>query len=267
MIAGVKTGNKTINELVAIPFVGDVFLFVLIFIPPVLISFALQATLAPLQNSLGFGKAMIFALPLWNLLLWFCKLKLYVFFVPAWLLLGGIATYRGVVLFSGEKPGKKLPYANEASVYENLYKKTTFDGQRIALEGYIQIKDWKPDSDGNYCELTDGGGNYLLRMFVKQKSKNSLDIKPLNTAKKSNAGEVEIDTANSFMLDNEGSKISLGQKILLSFEIEYFKTRSGEYPPSTYSVSPFNSDFQKVAKAGDKYYAFSVKDIRIDTAK
>src|SRR5215217_8014072 len=107
MIVGVKTTNKKINNIVDTPFLGGLFLFVLIFVPAVLISFAVQATVPALQNNIGFTKVLIFALPAWNLLLWFLRLKLYLLFIPAWLLLGGIAVFKGYTIFAGEKLGKE----------------------------------------------------------------------------------------------------------------------------------------------------------------
>lgn len=44
MIVGIKTANKKINNIVDTPFLGGLFIFVLIFVPAVLISFAVQAT-------------------------------------------------------------------------------------------------------------------------------------------------------------------------------------------------------------------------------
>ena len=75
MIVGIKTTNKKINDIVDIPFLGGLFIFVMIFIPAVLTSFLLQALVPAFQNNKGFTKALIFALPAWNLLFWFSIIR------------------------------------------------------------------------------------------------------------------------------------------------------------------------------------------------
>lgn len=257
MIVGIKTPNKNITEIAGTPVVGGIFIAMLIFLPAVLISFALQAIVPALQNNIGFTKVLIFALPAWNLLFWFLRLKLYIFFIPAWLVLSCFAIYNGFVLFSGEKPGKMLP-SNEVSVWQNLHQKTIYDEQRIALQGYVKIINWLPTSDKHLCHLVDEKGNFLLRMVFEEKTKNALDI-----LKKDN----EMDEAKSFLLDNDGNKIPLNSKVLVTFDINYDKTKSGEYTPLTYTESKFNPDFEHVAKTGDKYCYFLTKNIRIDKIK
>lgn len=259
MIVGIKTPHKKISDIADTPILGGLFIAILIFGPAVLISFALQAIVPALQNNLGFTKVLIFALPAWNLVFWFLRLKLYIFFIPAWLVLSGFAIYNGFVMFSGEKLGKKLPYADEASVWKNLYQKTNYDEQRLTLQGHIKIINWQPTGDVHACHLLDEKDNFLLRIMIKEKNKNALEI-----GKKDNN---ELDEANSFLLDNDGNKIHLGEKVLVTFDIKYDKTRSGVYVPLTYTEGLFNTDFQDVAKTGDQYYYFLAQNIRIDKIK
>ncbi len=91
MIVGVKTENKQLNAIAEIPFIGGLFIFIVIFIVPVICSFLCQAFIPLLHNDIGFTKALLILLPGWNLILWFSKIKLYIFFLPAWALLGGFA--------------------------------------------------------------------------------------------------------------------------------------------------------------------------------
>ena len=258
MIVGIKTTHKKINNIVETPFLGGLFIFALIFVPAVLISFAVQATVPALQNNIGFTKVLIFALPAWNLLLWFLRLKLYLLFIPAWLLLGGIAVFKGYTIFAGEKLGKELP-SDGSSVWKNLYQKTDYDEQRITLQGYIKIINWQPTGDVHTCYLVDEKGNFLLRMGIKEKNKNALDI-----LKKDNN---EMDGANTFFLDNDGNKIPLNKKLRVTLKLKYDKTDSGGYTPLTYTDSKYNPDFENMAKPGDKYYFFITENIRIDKIK
>lgn len=91
MIVGIKTENKQLIAIAEIPLIGGLFIFIVIFIVPVICSFLCQAFIPALDNDLGFTKALLILLPGWNLILWFSKIKLYIFFLPAWALLGGIA--------------------------------------------------------------------------------------------------------------------------------------------------------------------------------
>lgn len=80
MILGVKTKKQWINDIAKVPFIGGVFIFLLIFIVPVILSFLAQAFVPGLQNDVGFTKAMLVFLSTWNLAMWFSKLKLTCFF-------------------------------------------------------------------------------------------------------------------------------------------------------------------------------------------
>ena len=95
---GVKTKYRTINDFADVPLIGGVFLFILIFIPAVLLSFLSQKLIPGLQDDQGFTKAMLILLPLWNWLLWKKDIRLYFIFLPAWMLFGGVALLK-IILF------------------------------------------------------------------------------------------------------------------------------------------------------------------------
>lgn len=99
MILGLKTKKQWINDIAKGPFIGGVFIFLLIFIVPVILSFLAQAFVPGLQNDVGFTKAMLVFLSTWNLAMWFSKLKLYLLFLPAWVLLGLIALVKIVRMY------------------------------------------------------------------------------------------------------------------------------------------------------------------------
>lgn len=102
----VKTEIEWINEVAEIPVLGHIFLFVLMFIPAVLGSFLLQIIIPGLNNDIGFTKAMLMLLPMWNILLWRIKIRLYLFTIPAWILLGSIAIVKGILLIAGVDDGQ-----------------------------------------------------------------------------------------------------------------------------------------------------------------
>ena len=99
MILGVKTKKQWINDIAKVPFIGGIFIFLLIFIVPVIASFLAQAFVPGLQNDAGFTKAMLILLPTWNIAMWFSKLKLYLLFLPAWVLLLVIALVKIIRMY------------------------------------------------------------------------------------------------------------------------------------------------------------------------
>lgn len=101
-----KTDIEWINDIAETPILGGAFLFVLMFVPAVLVSFVAQAIIPALNDDVGFTKAMLFLLPSWNLLLWLFKIRLYLFFLPSWILLGGIGIVKGVLLIAGIDNGQ-----------------------------------------------------------------------------------------------------------------------------------------------------------------
>lgn len=100
LLLKVKTNIEWINDIAEVPVVGGLFLFILIFIPAVLLSFLAKAIVPGLANDAGFTKAMLVLLPGWNLFLWWRKVRIFLFFLPSWLLLGGIAIAKGVLLIT-----------------------------------------------------------------------------------------------------------------------------------------------------------------------
>ena len=100
LILAVKSNIKWISEAGETPFFGGIFLFLLMFIPAVLLSFLAQQIIPGLHDDIGFTKAMLVFLPSWNLLLWVKQTKLYLFYLPSWMLLGGIAVIKVILLLT-----------------------------------------------------------------------------------------------------------------------------------------------------------------------
>jgi len=98
---GVQTQVKWINELAELPIIGHLFLFMLMFIPAVLLSFVINAFVPGLKDEVGFTKAMLVLLPGCNLVLWLKHIKLYCFFIPAWMLFGIIAIIKTAIMIAG----------------------------------------------------------------------------------------------------------------------------------------------------------------------
>lgn len=165
--------------------------------------------------------------------------------------------------------GKKLPQSNADYVWQNVYKSKDLDGKRIALEGYMSLANWREKGDEDYCELVDDKGMHLMFITIKRKSKNALKIqKTGKTEKINNINYVDFDEKQSYILDNDGNKLPLNQKILLSFDIKYVKHKdTGFYPVSVVSDTDLNGNnnlIQQIAKKGDKYYLFNKENLRID---
>lgn len=106
MLLSVKTDVKWIDDISKTPIIGGIFLFVLMFVPAVLASFLAQSIVPTRHNDVGFTKAMLVLLPGWNLFLWANKIRLYAFFLPSWVLLGGIALVKGILLIAGISDGQ-----------------------------------------------------------------------------------------------------------------------------------------------------------------
>ncbi|HEX3167362.1 MAG TPA: hypothetical protein VFD24_16035 [Chitinophagaceae bacterium] len=106
LFLGVKTDVEWIKDITEVPVLGHIFLFVLIFVPAVLLSFLVQATIPGLHNDPGFTKAMLALLPAWNLFLWMMRIRLYLFFLPSWILFGVIAIVKGILLIAGVDNGQ-----------------------------------------------------------------------------------------------------------------------------------------------------------------
>lgn len=106
IILNARTDIEWINKVASIPILGDGLLFVFMFLPAVILSFIIQTIIPPLNNDIGFTKAMLVLLPGWNLLLWIFRIRLYLFLLPAWILLGGIAIVKVILLFTGIDDGQ-----------------------------------------------------------------------------------------------------------------------------------------------------------------
>jgi len=103
---GVDTEVEWIDSITSVPILGRLFSFLLIFVPPVIVSFLAQAIIPGLHNDIGFTKAMLVLLPCWNLLLWLLKIKPYIFFLPSWILLGVISIVKGILMITGVNNGQ-----------------------------------------------------------------------------------------------------------------------------------------------------------------
>ncbi len=99
VIANVKTDKEWIRSAAEPPFVGNLFLVALIFIPAVVCSFICQAFVPGMNDDDGFTKAMFLLAPLWNFILWKMNIRLYLFWLPSWLLLGIIAVIKAAIMF------------------------------------------------------------------------------------------------------------------------------------------------------------------------
>ena len=76
-----------IDSIASVPILGHIFLFAIVFVPAVVLSFACQAVIPALHDDIGFTKAMLVLLPAWNLGLWLVKIRVFIIFIPSWILL------------------------------------------------------------------------------------------------------------------------------------------------------------------------------------
>jgi hypothetical protein len=106
LFLGVNTEVEWIEDIAEVPILGHIFLFILIFVPAVLLSYLAQATIPGLHNSVGFTKAMLVLLSSWNFVLWMLRIKLYCFFLPSWVLLGIIAFVKGILMIANNDNGQ-----------------------------------------------------------------------------------------------------------------------------------------------------------------
>jgi len=165
---------------------------------------------------------------------------------------------------SGLKKEQPLPYSDASSVWENLYKNTNSDNKRIALSGYISLDNLRERGDEYYCQFVDNQGNHLMWLTIKRNMKNSLKLVTSEAEKVNNIQYIEFDETNSFILDNEGNKIPLSEKILLSFDIIYTKhVDTGKYPNNKVEGNEGEA-LPKDAKKGEQYHLFHSENIRID---
>jgi hypothetical protein len=106
LFLGIETEIKWMKDIVATPILGHIFLFVIVFVPAVILSFILYAVIPPLNNDIGFAKVMLLLLPVWNIGLWICKIRVFILFIPTWLLFGIIAIIKGYLMFKGIDNGQ-----------------------------------------------------------------------------------------------------------------------------------------------------------------
>jgi hypothetical protein len=85
------------KEIATVPVICGFFLFALIFIPRVFLSFLFQATVPSLNDESGLSKAMFVLLPLCNFLPWRLGIRVYLFFLTSWLLPGCIALIKSII--------------------------------------------------------------------------------------------------------------------------------------------------------------------------
>jgi hypothetical protein len=103
---GIDTEVKWVEDISSIPILGHLFMFVLIFVPAVLLSFSCQAIIPALHNDIGFTKAMLVLLPLCNLALWLMRIKAFILFIPSWIFLGTIAIIKAYLMYKGIDNGQ-----------------------------------------------------------------------------------------------------------------------------------------------------------------
>ena len=106
LILSVKTDTEWINNIADTPVLGHMFLLILMLVPAALLSFFIHSIIPELNNDVGFTKAMLVLLPSWNAFLWFSRTKLYFFFLPSWILLGGIALVKAILLIASIDDGQ-----------------------------------------------------------------------------------------------------------------------------------------------------------------
>ena len=103
---GVDTEVEWIDSIASVPILGHFFSFLLMFVPPVMVSFLAQAIIPGLHNEVGFTKAMLILLPGWNLLLWLLRIKPYIFFLPSWILFSVISIVKAILMITGVDNGQ-----------------------------------------------------------------------------------------------------------------------------------------------------------------
>jgi hypothetical protein len=101
LFLAVETEKDWIKSISDVPILGHIFVFALIFIPAVICSFIAQALIPYLHNDIGFTKAILVLLPAWNAIMWFSKIKLFIFFLPSWIVLGVIAIVKIILMLNG----------------------------------------------------------------------------------------------------------------------------------------------------------------------
>ncbi|ANE52119.1 hypothetical protein [Flavisolibacter tropicus] len=106
LLLGVRSNVEWIQDIANVPIVGKAFLFLLIFIPAVLLSFLAHTVIPGLHDDEGFTKAMLLLLPSCNLFMWQIRIRLYCFLLPSWIFFGVIAIIKTILLIAGIDNGQ-----------------------------------------------------------------------------------------------------------------------------------------------------------------
>jgi len=103
---GIDTEIKWIDDIASTPIIGHLLLFIMVFVPAVILSFIFQAIIPSLHNYIGFTKAMLVLLPTLNLALWLGKIRIFILFTPSWIFFGILAAVKGYLMFKGIDDGQ-----------------------------------------------------------------------------------------------------------------------------------------------------------------
>ena len=90
MIIGMKTEVEWLKSLYAIPILGGWIPFLLAFILPVITSAILEKSIIGFEENYVFESSMMVLIPLWNLFLWLINVRVYILWLPSWLIMGVI---------------------------------------------------------------------------------------------------------------------------------------------------------------------------------
>ena len=98
LFLGIDTEIKWIDDISSVPVIGHIFLFIFAFVPAVILSFIFQTVIPYFHDDIGFTKAMLILLPIWNLGLWISQVRIFIIFIPSWIFFGIIAIIKGYLM-------------------------------------------------------------------------------------------------------------------------------------------------------------------------
>lgn len=165
------------------------------------------------------------------------------------------------------EPGKKMNFSSKSEINKNLYQSHQLDGQRIAIEGYIRLKNWRERNAEIYCEFVDKNQEQLFWITLPKSNRNSVDLgKTGFVERKNNMDYVEVDKSDMKIIDNEGNRYSIDTKILLTFDIAYAKNmKTKKYiEQKTDSNNIKSVPTFEGANLGDSFFLFTGSNFRID---
>ena len=165
------------------------------------------------------------------------------------------------------EPGKKMNFSSKSEINKNLYQSHQLDGQRIAIEGYISLKNWRERNAEIYCEFVDKNQEQLFWITLPKSNRNSVDLGETGfVERKNNMDYVEVDKSDMKIIDNEGNRYSLNTKILLTFDIAYAKNmKTKKYiEQKTDSNNIKSVPTFEGANLGDSFFLFTGSNFRID---